>query len=62
MPPSAAKEMIKRKNTQKKIKLTIPDGTFKLAEQRSPRFVDEIAGNLEAQYKPNKHGVTIKGI
>lgn len=49
---AAAKDLIKRKNNHKRIKLTLPKNTIKRSEQKDPKLVLEIAEQIEKQYKP----------
>lgn len=55
----AAKEMISRKPSSKPIKLSLPEGSYKRAEDKDHTLVEEINDALTAQYKP---GEAIKGL
>lgn len=54
-----AKEIISRKNNQKKVNLVLPLNAKKRAEDRDESLVEEIVTNLQEQYTPS--GV-IKGL
>lgn len=47
-----AREIIKRKNNHKKITLKLPPKTFDRAEKKDKELVEEISGQLLAQYTP----------
>lgn len=55
----AAKELSKRKNTHKPIKLTLPKNSFDRAEKKDKKLAEEIIANIEKQYKPQEN---IKGV
>ena len=46
------KEMLKRKNNHKPIKIMLPKNTFDRAEKKDIKLVEEIAGHISAQYQP----------
>lgn len=48
-----AKDLIKRANKQRKIKLELPKNAFERAERKDPKLVEEITQNLSVQYKPS---------
>lgn len=50
----AARTMIRRPATAKKIKLALPDKSYDRAEAKDEKLVDEINDNLQAQYKPGE--------
>ncbi len=55
----AVKELLKRKNTHKKIILALPKNAFDRAEKKDKKLTDEIISNFEKQYKPME---AIKGV
>lgn len=55
----AAKEIIKRKNNHKPIKIKLPKNTFDKAEKKDHKTTKEIVENINSQYKPEK---AIKGL
>lgn len=55
----AVKEILKRKNSHKKISLTLPKNTFERAEKMDIKLVEEISQNLADQYRPLE---AIKGV
>lgn len=48
----AAKELLKRKNTHKEIKLTLPEHSLDRAESGDTELISEIVRSLKVQYKP----------
>jgi thymidylate synthase len=56
---AAVKELLKRKNTHKKVVLTLPKNAFDRAEKKDKKLADEIILNIEKQYKPME---AIKGV
>lgn len=56
---SVAKELLKRKNTHKKILLGVPKNSFARAEKKDVKLVKEIMDSLTKQYNPLE---PIKGI
>lgn len=48
----AVKEMLKRKNTHKPIRLELPKHSFDRAEKKDTKLVEQIVAPLMAQYKP----------
>jgi len=56
---AGAKEIIKRKNTHKKIKLTLPKNTFERSEKKDRKLIPELTEIVEPQYKPME---AIKGL
>nr|AIA14628.1 Thymidylate synthase [uncultured bacterium] len=55
----AARQIIKRPVGSAPIRLTLPEGSFKRAEDKDDNLVDEIYQNLAAEYEP---GEAIKGL
>ncbi len=55
----AVKELLKRKNTHKKIILALPKNAFDRAEKKDKKLTDEIISNFDKQYKPME---AIKGV
>lgn len=55
----AASELVKRKNTHKKIELSLPKNTYDRSEKKDKKLAEEIIQNIEKQYKPQEN---IKGI
>lgn len=55
----AAKEIIKRKNTHKPVKIEAQKNWFERAEKADETLVDEVVGLINEQYKP---GEAIKGL
>jgi len=51
---NAAKEMIRRPTSSKKISFVLPDNSFGRAEAKDPSLVDEINARLTAHYKPGE--------
>jgi len=47
-----ARELIKRKNNHKPIKIHLPDNAFTRAEKRDKTLVNEIVEDINKQYKP----------
>ncbi|RJQ33961.1 thymidylate synthase [Candidatus Parcubacteria bacterium] len=48
----AVKEMIKRKNTHKPIRVKLPKNTFDKAEKKDIKLAEQIAANISEQYQP----------
>jgi len=48
----AVKEMLKRKNTHKPIRLSLPKYSYDKAEKKDKKLVETIAKNLADQYQP----------
>jgi thymidylate synthase len=55
----AAKEMIKRPVSHKKIKVILPKNSFERAEKKDHQLVEEISNYFQEQYKPSP---PIKGL
>ncbi len=47
-----AQELMKRTNDHKNVILTLPENSFKRAEKKDPKLLDEIVENLTKQYNP----------
>lgn len=54
-----AKELIKRKNSHKKITLHLPENAYERAEKKDETLIEEILQDLSSQYKPSD---PIKGL
>ncbi len=55
----AVKEMLRRKNTHKPIKISMPKNAYERAEKKHPKLVDEIVAEFVKQYRPQE---AIKGL
>ncbi|MFZ2555853.1 MAG: thymidylate synthase [Minisyncoccia bacterium] len=56
---AAVKEMLKRKNTHKPIRVTLPKNSYDRAEKKDPKLVVQMIEAFQNQYKPQE---AIKGL